>query len=258
MNTTPHMRFLALHDRLAALHPDAIREAKTLAAATVDPQTASPDAIWRVLWDKPIFSNARVEVAKRWVASLEDEMQGAWKSWGADPKVFNIRQVSPGVKRESFEVQGTLAADIVARHSIALHRLYRIQGAATALRARVSRRTPPFADLVGRSLADIIPTLQTEFGPGWGVITVLHALTDMGLAVKPDLHLVNTMRVLKLSSGLSNRKVPDFRDAVRINQDVRALLQALGRSDAPSELRYIDKVLMDLSHRGVLSEAENG
>ena len=254
MTLQPHELFLALHDRLRAHHPDAIREAETLAATTVDPQTATADEIWRVLWDKPLFANARVEVAKRWVAEIEQEMVGAWKVLGADPAVFNIRQVRPGVKRECFEVEGALAREFVRQHRVALHRLYRIQGAAVALRARAVRNAHPFADIVGRTLSETIPALQSEFGPGWGVITVLHALTDMGLAVKPDLHLVDTMRKLKPSHGLADRKVPDFRDAVQINKDVRQLLAAIGRSDNPSDLRYIDKVLMDLSHRNVLSE----
>jgi hypothetical protein len=251
MTDMPHTLFLTLHDRLAKLHPDAIAEAKTLAASTVDPRDATPDVIWRVLWDKPLFANARVEVAKRWVAEIEPEMAGAWQVLGKDPAVFNIRQVRPGVKRDSFEVQGDFGREFVARHRVALHRLYRIQGAAAAVRHRAARNTYPFADLVGRTLSDVITMLQNEFGSGWGVITVLHALTDMGLAVKPDLHLVKTMRSLKLIEGLADRKVPDFRDALRINQAVRKLLAAIGRSDEPSDLRYIDKVLMDLSHRNL-------
>ena len=257
MIEAPHMNFLKLHDRLAYLHPDAITEAKALAAATVDPQTATADEVWRVIWDKPLFANARVDVAKRWVANIEEDMNGAWNFLGKEPTVFRIRQVRPGMQRECFEVQGAFGLDFVARTSVALHRIYRIQGAATALRHRVMRNAFPFADIVGRPLADVIPILQNEFGSGWGVITILHALTDMGLAVKPDLHLVNSMRLLKLCTDISDRKVPDFKDAIRINEAVRLLLAALGRADTPSELRYIDKVLMDLSHRKLLSDAVN-
>ena len=77
MIESPQNHFLKLHDRLAALHPDAIAEAKALAAATVDPRTATTDDIWRIIWDKPLFANARVNVAKRWVANIEQDMQGA-------------------------------------------------------------------------------------------------------------------------------------------------------------------------------------
>jgi hypothetical protein len=257
MTDARYARFMALHDRLKLMNPGSIQEAKTLAATLVDPRTATPEEIWRVIWDKPLFANARVSVAKRWRADIAEEMEASWKVLGADPAVFTIRQVRPGVQRDCFKVEGALAVDFVARHRIALHRLYRIQSAATAVRRRAACHAYPFADLVGLPLAEVVPVLQKEFGAGWGVVTVLHALTDMGLAVKPDLHLVNTMRALELSNGLAVGRVPDFRDAIRINEDVRHLLTALGRADTPSELRYIDKVLMDISYHNLLLEPAN-
>jgi hypothetical protein len=249
---SPQTRFIALHDRLCAEHPDAIREAKRLAAATVDPRTATADAIWRVLWDKPLYANTRVQVADRWVASVLAEMPDAWRIWGADPKVFAIRHLRPGVQRQNFEVRGNVANDFVTRHGIALHRLCRIQGAATALRARASRSERPFSDIHERPLSDLVPALQREFGPGWGPITVLHALTDMGLAVKPDLWLVRSVRFLNITPGIAADKVPGLADTIRINADVRSLLKATGRPDTSAELRYVDKVLMELSKRGLL------
>lgn len=255
MTEAAHMRFLALHDILSSRHPNAIEEAKMLAASTIDPRFASADAVWDVLWNKPLYANARVPVANRWVEEIRADMKGAWEIMGADPAVFRILHKAPGVKRECFEVQGDLAIDLVARHRIALHRLHRIQGAAIALRARASRSQCPFEDLVGQPLRASIAALQGEFGAGWGVVTVLHALTDMGLAVKPDLHLVATMRKLGLSTGLSGRKVPDIRDAILINEDVRALLRATGQAETPSDLRYADKVLMELSRLGLLPKA---
>lgn len=249
---SPHARFIALHDRLATEHPDAIGEAKRLAAATVDPRTATADAIWRVLWDKPLYANNRVKVADRWVASILAEMPEAWRIWGVDPHVFSIRQLRPGVQRDNFEVRGDLASDFAKRHSIALHRLHRIQGAATALRARAHLSQYPFADVADRSLSDLVPALQREFGPGWGPITVLHALTDMGLAVKPDLHLVRCVRYLNLTPGIAADRVPGLADTIRINADVRTLLKTIGWPDTSAELRYVDKVLMELSNRRLL------
>ena len=247
-------QFNELHARLAARFPEDIGKAQSLAASTVDPRTATAEAIWGVLWDKPLYANARVAVAERWVASIAPEMPGAWQTWGADAAVFCIHQDEPGVvKRANFKVLGGQAVDFVARHSMALHRLHRIQGAAIALRKRAAASPLPFADLVGRPLAEVVSTLQHEFGPGWGPITVLHALTDMGLAAKPDIHVVRTMRFLQLCPGLSDRKVPSFREAIQINQEVRNLLKALGRPDTAAELRYLDKVLMDISRRELLS-----
>lgn len=250
MIQSPQERFVILHRLLVERHPHSIAEAEALAASTVDVSSADADAIWRVLWDKPLFANARVDVAKRWTASLEPDMHGAWRTWGAD--TFMIRQVRPGIRRDSFEIKGDVALDLVARHSIALHRLYRIQGAAIALRARARASQCPLSDIADRSLADTLLTLQAEFGPGWGPITLLHALTDMGLAVKPDIHLVRTVRALGLARGISKRNVPAYRETLRINELVRQFLTDTGGTMTSHNLRYLDKVLMDVSRMKVL------
>lgn len=245
-------RYLALHDALATKHPDSIRKASALAASTLDPRTATADEAWCLLWDKPLFANTRVRTAERRVAAIADDMIGAWRIWGADPAMFRIRQIRPGVKRDSFEVLGALGQDLVARHSIALHRLYRIQGAAAALRVRAARSAQPIADLWGRPLKDIVPQLQHEFGPGWGPVTVLHALTDLGLAVKPDLHLVATMNMLEPDANYRVGTAANAKGALHINKGVCTLLDAIGHAPTPKNLRYIDKVLMEISRQGLL------
>ena len=85
---------------------------------------------------------------------------------------------------------------------------------------------------------------------GLGEITVLHALTDMGLAVKPDLHLTNTMRHFGLNP----------RDPLEINAHVGDLLCALrrsGRANIPKKIRYVDKVLMEISRQGIIDASRD-
>ena len=250
MNDIPLDRFLELHDQLAEQHPKSINEARHLARKTVDPASASETKIWRILWDKPLFANARVKTAERWVDSIEAEMDDSWEIWGKDPNVFNIDYSGSGNSRDCFKFQGGAALDFESRHTIPRHRLYAIQGAAKALRSRSRQGRPPFADLPGESLSKIVRDLGDEFGWGWGDITVLHALTDMGLAVKPDLHLTNTMRHLDL----------DSRDPLEINEHVGKLLDALeesGRTDIPNEVRYVDKVLMEISRQGIIETSSD-
>ena len=246
----PLDRFLELHDQLAEQHPKSICDARRLAKKTVDPASASERKIWRILWDKPLFANARVKTAKRWVDSIKAEMKDSWKTWGKDSNVFNIHYSGAGNGRDSFEFQGVAAIDFGISYTIPRHRLYAIQGAAKALRARSGHGRPPFADLEGKSLSECVKKLRNEFDWGWGEITVLHALTDMGLAVKPDLHLKNTMRHLGL----------DARDPLEINEHVGKLLLALGasgRSDIPNEIRYVDKVLMEISRQGIIDSSSD-
>lgn len=248
MTDFPLDRFLELHDQLEEQHPKSINEAKRLAKETVDPASAMEGEIWRILWDKPLFANARVKTAERWIDSIVAEMKDSWRTWGKDPDEFKICQACPGSRRDCFEVQGEAALSFESRHTIPRHRLYAIQGAATALRARTGHGRPPFEDLPGRALSEVVPELRREFKWGWGHVTVLHALTDMGLAVKPDLHLTNVMRHLGLAS----------RDPLEINEHVRELLRALGtsrRADIPNEIRYVDKVLMEISRQGIVGKS---
>ena len=255
MSNTPQSQFVKFQEQLIDQHPEAHDEATRLADSVVMCQRANADSIWKVLWDKPLYANAKVSVARRWADALEPEMDGAWSTWGADPNVFLIRQIAPGISRSSFAVEGDLAQELVARSSVALHRLYRIQGAAAALRQRADIAAKPFADLIqgGQDLNDQIRGLQREFGPGWGPITVLHFLTDLGLAVKPDLHLVRTMTTLGLSKGISPNKVPSLKEAVQLNYHVWKLILDIGHQSVTARnLRYTDKILMDISRLGLL------
>lgn len=250
MTGFPQDRFLELHDQLVEERPKSINEARRLAKEKVDPTSASEGEIWRILWDKPLFANVRVKTAERWVNSIEAEMEDNWQIWGEDPDVFKICKVGNGRRRDCFDVQGDAALSFESRHTIPRHRLYAIQGAAEALRFRTGHGQSPFADLPGRPLSEVVPELRDEFKWGWGPITVLHALTDMGLAVKPDLHLTNTMRHFGLNP----------RGPLETNEHVGELLCALGtsgRTDIPNEIRYIDKVLMEISRQGIIAASSD-
>ena len=256
MSKSPKLQFIELQEKLIRERPEAHEEATHLANRVVLCKNANADRIWKVLWNKPLYANARVSVARNWADQLECDILGAWKTWGSHPDVFLISQIAPGINRTSFKVEGDLARDIINRNSIALHRLYRIQGAAIALRKRAEIFAKPFADLnkSGRGLTDQIHMLQNEFGPGWGPVTILHFLTDLGLAVKPDLHLVKTMSTLGLCKEISPNKVPSLKEAVRLNHLVMKLILNIGnKSVTPHNLRYTDKILMVISRLGLLN-----
>lgn len=99
-------------------------------------------------------------------------------------------------------------------------------------------------------------------GRGWGVTTVLHMLTDLGLAVKPDIHLRRSavrMGLLEpiIPSNLSVNEI-DSRASEFDPKIVTAivgmarLVQPLAAPELPSVLREIDKTLMDWSKQGLL------
>ena len=52
---------------------------------------------------------------------------------------------------------------------------------------------------------EVYAMLKQELGSGWGHVTVLHLMTDLGIAVKPDLHLVRATRAIGLHDCVSDQ-----------------------------------------------------
>jgi len=244
-------RFRKLENELAKKSPNSMIEAEDLARRITDPQTAHADEIWRRTWTKPLYANTRVSIGTKWVQQLEPYMKGSWRHWGMDNKTVLIKKTGKGIARSSFELNEA-AADIQRITRIAVHRLYAIQGAARALRARAAENETPYADLIDVDYGEMVPAIQQEMGTGWGNITVLHFLTDLGLACKPDRHLARTVQHLWPSLNLGEREVPSLSEAIQINQRVRWLVEELDGSFSPARLRYIDKILMEISKQGLI------
>ncbi|SFS85093.1 hypothetical protein [Brevundimonas viscosa] len=228
-----------------------LAEAERLRDSVVDPATASVEEVWRALWDKPLYAYTRVEVAERGIAALEPWMPGAWEHIGRDPAVLLISYERRSGK-DVYSGEGHLLAKARTNPLIGLHRLYRIQSGAAVLRdwARRYGETPA-RHLAGEPLRILVPQLKSELGRGWGHITVLHLLTDLGIAVKPDLHLARAVRELGLCDPKVGR-VPSLSQAIRINEAVAALAGAFG--EGPQALRYTDKVLMEASRQRLFAD----
>jgi hypothetical protein len=255
MNKRIAKKFKLLERKLEKCFPHSIVEAKKLASNVVDPRTASPTVIWRIIWSKPLFANTKIEIGDASVKRLKPYMKQAWKDWGDKNGNFLIEKNGVGTATESFIAQTNLAQKIRAKTGIAMHRLFAIQGAAQALRERVSQnhlKSRPYKDLIGSDIGLIVPKLKSEMGPGWGHITVLHLLTEMGLACKPDLHLVRAVRYLGMTLDFTDRKVPNLIDAIKINHRVSELVKILYGEVTPENFRYVDKILMDISRRGII------
>lgn len=235
---------------LAAKFPAAAAEARLLSDIVIDPIISDTETVWSVLWGKPLFANARVQVAERWCETLRPHMDSAWNLWG-EPEHFLLTKTGSGIQRSSFSASGP-AAEKILQTSIALHRVYAIQGAARAIKSRAQVSGYPFQNLAEIDLPEAVGQLRTEFGSGWGPITVLHFLTDLGLAVKPDLHLMRTMRHLSNFAEAGARKVPSLDEAIAVNLAVKKLAIDVGRDTSPASMRYFDKVLMEISRQGIV------
>lgn len=258
----PLDRFLRLHDELRERFPKSIEDACELAKSTVDPKTECPEEMWGILWDKPLFANVRVAGGVNWRKQIESEMPGAWRTWGTDIDAFRICRVRLGheLGDDCFKVHGKQAKEFVKRHAnIPRHRLYAIQGAASAMRSccRPFAHLPDFPDVSEANVRE----LEDIFGWRWGRTTVMHALTDVGLSVKPDTNLARTVRTIDLVPGLPENRISTLAQAAEINRAVFELLVGIrsagrtGITDIPNPHRYIDKVLMEISRQGLLGPA---
>lgn len=244
--------FLKLESRLLSLHPEVVADGDKLAGAIVSPDVKNADLIWSVIWEKPLFANMKVAIAQRKIDAVRTLFDGAWRFIGSDHVRFHVERVANGSGTAAFAVTGLVAEEARTVHRIAPHRLFAIQGAAQALKARAERqRDGLFADLNSVSLPVAVRRLQREFGPYWGPITVMHLLTDMGLACKPDLHLVRSVAALGGPKPLG--KVPSFREAIEVNEAVRNLAFDIHGSCSPAQLRKLDLSLMEISRLGLLS-----
>ncbi len=190
--------FLQLRDQLDSKFPDAKLEADSLSKNVQDVATATAEQIWARLWDKPIYAFRSIDVAKRWVNAISDDMLDAWKRMGDHDGYFAISFVGGigkggWIKSDSYKIAGE-GAMLLREYRIPAKVIFAIIGAGRALNRRAISADCPFHDLSGNSVSENISILKQEFGTGWGHISVCHFLTDLGLACKPDIHLARTMR----------------------------------------------------------------
>lgn len=259
-----------MRDELRERHPAAWAEVVRLSrgvSAVVDKQ-----AVWSCGRDKPCFSNIRVAVGERLARDLE--RCSAFESFeriAAPAWTVHFKgDRSPAWRRNTnFEVLGSEVVSFVASSdkgllSSYLWRLFAIRGLASALVHddnmaslvamlgkwaangdihfdRLQRWTRQFKDAVGR---------------GWGVVTAYHLLTDLGLTVKPDLHLCRAAIHMGMLPGASAEEARQPSEKLQ-HEAVRKVIE-LARQVKPTawpessfSLREVDKVLMEWSRQGL-------
>lgn len=242
--------FLKLRNQLERNYPEAIREAERLAASIADPSTATAGECWAKIWDKPLYANCRVLVAERRKAILTSYMTDNWHELADLNGQYAITK-GKGTSKSAYKLAGDLAQELNEEAGIPRHRLYAIICAARAFTLR-SQRNAPFSELANAELKTLVPALRKELGFGWGNVTVLHFLTDMGLAIKPDLHVIRTMTYLGFSLANKNCTNANFEELLKINDVAKNIIQLIkGNSDGAS-LREVDYLMMQISNRGII------
>ncbi len=234
---------------------------------------ASHNEIWNTLWDKPVRANARVKKAEKEVNAARPFLDDNWKDIGENPNEYLVtatpyhsvsKKTGKKTTQYSFHAKGGKISNIHFASKISNKRLFQIQNAGINFYKRY--QTNPkhiFPELIyddlekfikDGGLARAIPKLKESFGKYFGVITVCHFLTDIGMAVKPDMHLMNTLVNIgawqegRCFDKTSNRYNPNkIEDLVEINSICADLAKGTYNEVTAHTLRKIDIELMGMS-----------
>lgn len=210
------------------------------------------DAVWSLLSEKPLYANSRIATGDNRAKALRKFKSDLWRVLGVEGSGYQISHTGRGIKRDSFSMSGSGANELYGATRIPLHRLYAVQGAARVFRSWVSQHGRfPASWLAKASPLERMLLLRRQLGFGWGTITVLHFLTDVGLGAKPDVHLVRSATDIGLIEPIIGA-IPTELECVYIVEKVADLAKAVFGDTLPGALRYTDKVLMEASRQGLL------
>jgi hypothetical protein len=267
-------RYAFARDQLRERAPNAWNEVIQLCNAL--PERIDVQAFWFYGKDKPCWSNIRVQLGQR-IASDLAHVQDFDSCVTIASDVWNITMLNVGPRwkaNANFEIRGDSARHYLENlqpGGLASYkwRLYAIREFALSL-LREDGGLPMVQALVEKVnrldglSADEVNSWTQRFakvaGRGWGTTTVNHMLTDLGLSVKPDLHLRRSAVRLGLLEPEIRRDLPvaeiDNRAVELGPMAVRAIFhmaQGIQPTAAPerpgSILREIDKVLMEWSRQ---------
>lgn len=238
--------FNKLIDEIESDHQETIvKEAKELAQNVVSEGEPDAQYYWDRLWDKPLYANVHVETAKKWRGYCEPyfAVDGIWRDMKRDSGDFHIAR-----NRSKFMALGQKIIKIRERN-VPLERLYAMVGAAEALTKWEEDRKFPLKSAPELNV-ELLRSTQKMLGYRWGPVTLLHFLTDLGLACKPDIHLNTTCQYLGMT--IQNTSNP-IEEALAIVEFVKHLVAGRWGSVTPYYLRYTDKCLMEASVKKMFS-----
>ncbi len=249
-------RLNELEAQLAANAPEALEKARKLSSEILDPRFADRDEIWTRVWDKPLYANAQSGTGEMWGEKLKPYMDEALLTWGKEGGDFCIEREGGHhiCANDSYKNNNGLPKKVREDTGIAWYRLYYIQNAACGMRSFPEHR--PFAQFADKPLSKTVRTLRRTLGVGWGQVTTMHLLTDLGMAVKPDRHLVRTCKELGLIDDFDVPSSGELKVAQTdtLNDRVKEICRTKYGEYTSQNLRYVDKLLMEISSQTANSQ----
>jgi len=239
------------------------------------PEKIDADAVWRFGRDKPCYQNIKVVFGERMAQDIVSSQEfDDWQRIASDEWSITMRERGRNWKRNAnFNIEGRAAKDFVASLKQGgigsyLWRIYCIRELAVALKqGRLDKTIQQLMDWVEKY--DEIPIEQVDswtkqfayqVGLGWGHTTAYHMLTDLGVAVKPDIHLTKSaicMGLLapeipaQLADGklVHDSKIQHL--AAKSAMELSKLITPEACGTKRCAMREVDKVLMEWSRRGL-------
>lgn len=243
-----------------------------VASNLVDLKKHGADEIWDVLWDKPVRAYIRVKSGENKVQAAKEFFEKKWSQIGQNPQDYEIKLWQEKKLNKAgwfntidrFNVIGPTIRHIRKKTRMGKKRLFQIQNAAIDFYERVNNKSGViFPELQHDNLEkfikyggleDAIPKLESSFGKHFGIITVCHFLTDLGLAVKPDMHLMNTLEKIGAwdkSKGWDRKKerytLSKLEHILEVNSICCDLAMDTYKNVSSDSLRRIDIELMGIS-----------
>lgn len=238
------------------------------------PEELSIETIWECGRFKPCYSNIKVAKGDQIANDLQGVNQFKFFDTIASDS-WAIKMKSSGPKWRSNSNFILIGDDVrhfissVARGGISsyLWRLYAIRNLAIALQDNTIIREMVYdlarADFSRNNFNTWTKKFSENVGRGWGVVTAYHMLTDLGLAVKPDLHLKRSAIQMGLLAPSVESSHPRELDHLINDHSVVSVVMKLASSITPTAcgnqvepncrhaLREVDKVLMEWSREGL-------
>ena len=238
------------------------------------PHEISLQSFWEQGEDKPCYSNIKVDMGHRIAADLAKSNDfGSYQEIASDK--WAIEMLRPGISWKSnsnFRITGDSVREFLGRLdpgglSSYRWRLYAIRQLALTL-----TNNPDLVQLVselgekgdecdGAQLIVWAKRISNMVGMGWGYVTANHLLTDLGLSIKPDLHVRRAaVRMGLLAPQISEYMTNDEIDALSgaVDQQIVLRLKYLSKDVVPiatlnkrATLREMDKTLMEWSRQGL-------
>ena len=245
--------------------------------------------LWKTFWNKPFYRGIKVAIADKWIKSIENLLGNPNSDEGIN-FFSNIEAQFKSNKKswnspENYEFSGKNASKIFNLNpNFPKDRLYQVCKFAKRMQLDSDRLVENIKKLYIEFCADcnsndanihFQEVLSFFVEKGWGCITILHGLTDLGYSVKPDIHFVRAHKFLSVPTYSSELKDPTCRKALSIANyyvynsilnlgDIKKIIQKVAPTDYEKLisqnrleeervfLRYLDKVIMDFSFQNIV------